>query len=155
MHNFRDHVLCDSGHHTPPFAWLISLCGLPLNQLSQTNHFSGQFCWNFLTVLLELVILSTVWGEPPPSIPPAPPHLLSPVASSGSFLTPFPPAGWIRYSSSQFLPICCVSSVSLILVGFCVFDQLADLSLLPSLDKGLWREEGNWVYFASSCIPII
>ena len=54
--------------------------------------------------LLELVILSTIWGEPPPSIPPAPPHLLSHVASSGSFLTPFPPTGWIRCSPSQFLP---------------------------------------------------
>ena len=83
--------------------------------------------------LLKLVILSTVWGEPPPSTPPAPPDLLSPAASSGSFLTPFPPTGWIRCSSSQFLPICCVSSITLILVGFCVLDQLSDLSLLPSL----------------------
>ena len=44
------------------------------------------------------------------------------VASSGSFLTPFPPTGWIRCSSSQFLPIavfplshwCWLASVCLI-----------------------------------------
>ena len=66
------------------------------------------------------------------------------------------PSNWLdQVLLFSILTICCVSSITLILVGFCVLEQLSELSLLPSLDKGLWRGEGNWVYFASSSILII